>query len=297
MSAFVRIIRPSSTTRRAYSSFFSSKPGGGRYFNSAKPPKTVVNTGKSKADNVNVSHDGAVNGSGSAHNDGAGGNGKMKPTGEETTVRPSPTVTNTTAARDRPLQASQNASASPAATGSLPSNTPSPTSNPEQHNFLHHPAMSPEDYKLHQFFSLHRPLLLLAQPTLAIFESPPHPLHLFAPPLSEDDVPRRPAHLGTLEDPPEASSEMDADAARQLARALVMNRVGSTISWEDTLLKLGLNEDTAEGRAELAKEWAREWDTIYTDSVKRKRKKKMKKHKLKKRRRLLRSQMQKQKEK
>jgi fructosamine-3-kinase len=58
-----------------------------------------------------------------------------------------------------------------------------------------------------------------------------------------------------------------------------MNRVGSIISWEDTLLKLGLDGNTEEGRAELAKEWAREWDTIYTDSVKRKRKKKMKKHK------------------
>jgi hypothetical protein len=278
MSAFTRIIRPTSTARRAYSSFFSSKPGGGRYFNSAKPPKTVVNTGKSKADNVNVSHDGAVNGSGSAHNEGAGGSGKMKSTGEETTARPSPTVTNAAAARDRPLQASHNASANPAATGSLPSNTHSSTSNPDQYNFPRHPVMSPEDYKLHHFFSLHRPLLLHAQPTSAIFESP-QPLHLFAPPLSEDDVPRRPAHLGTLEDPPEASPETDADAARQLARALVMNRVGSIISWEDTLLKLGLDGNTEEGRAELAKEWAREWDTIYTDSVKRKRKKKMKKHK------------------
>jgi hypothetical protein len=277
MSAFTRIIRPSSTARRAYSSFFSSKPGGGRYFNSAKPPKAVVNTGKSKADNVNVSHDGAVNGSGSAHNEGAGG--KMKPTGEETTARPSPTVTNTAAARDRPLQESHSASANPEATGSLPSNAPSSMSNPDQYNFPRHPAMSPEDYKLHQFFSLHRPLLLHAQPTSTIFESPLQPLDLFTPPLSEDDVPQRPAHLGTLEDPPEASPETDADAARQLARALVMNRVGSTISWQDTLLKLGLGGNTEEGRAELAREWTREWDCIYTDSVKRKRKKKMKKHK------------------
>jgi len=69
-----------------------------------------------------------------------------------------------------------------------------------------------------------------------------------------------------------------------------MNRIGDSISWEDTLTKLGLDENTNAGRAELAKEWAREWKTIYADSVKRKRKKKMKKHKLKKRRRAQRSQ-------
>jgi fructosamine-3-kinase len=85
--------------------------------------------------------------------------------------------------------------------------------------------------------------------------------------------------LNTIDDPPEASSDSDADAARQLARALVINRVGGTVSWEGTLLKLGLEEHTVEGKAEQAKEWAREWKTVYADSVKRKRKKKMKKHK------------------
>jgi hypothetical protein len=149
----------------------------------------------------------------------------------------------------------------------------------DQYMFPRHPAMSPEDYKLHQFFSLHRPLLLHAQPTSAIFESPPQPLHLFAHPLSEGEVPRRPAYLNTLEEPPEASPEADADAARHLARALVMNRVGSNLSWENTLTKLGLDGNTEEGRAQLAKEWAREWEIIHADSVKRKRKKKMKKHK------------------
>jgi hypothetical protein len=156
--------------------------------------------------------------------------------------------------------------------------------------FARHPVMSPEDYKLHQFFSLHRPLLLHAQPTSAIFDSPSQPFDMFVPPLSQNKAPPPPAHLRTLDDPPEASPEADADAARQLARALVMNRVGGTISWENTLGRLGLDGHTEEGRAELAQKWVREWETVYADSVKRKRKKKMKKHKLKKRRRAQRSQ-------
>lgn len=100
---------------------------------------------------------------------------------------------------------------------------------------------------------------------------------------------KTPVSLGTLDDPPEASADADADAARLLARALVINRVGATNSWENTMEKLGLEGNTEANRAEMAKEWAKEWDTIYADSVKRKKKKKMKKHKLKKRRRLQRS--------
>jgi len=285
MSMFTRIIRPLPITRRAYSSFFSSKPGGGRYFNSTKPPKTVVSTGKSNAETANPASDGvAVNGSGSPHN-GSGGS-KMKTTGGEE-IRTSSSVTNTAPTRDRPPQASHNA---PAKSTSTPPLLSISSSNPEQYVFPSHPAMSPEDYKLHQFFSLHRPLLLHAQPASAIFESPLQPPRLFTPPPSEGEVLQRPAHLGTIDDPPEASPEADADAARQLARALVINRVGGAISWEDTLMKLGLDEHSEEGRAAQAKEWAREWETVYADSVKRKRRKKMKKHKLKKRRRAQRSQ-------
>lgn len=142
--------------------------------------------------------------------------------------------------------------------------------------FPRHPAMTVQDYKLHQFFSLHRPLLLHAQPASAIFESHPQPVGMFGAPTSED---KAPVSLGTLDDPPEASADADADAARLLARALVMNRVGATISWENTLEKLGLEGNSEAGRAQMAKEWAREWDTLYADSVKRKKKKKMKKHK------------------
>lgn len=71
-----------------------------------------------------------------------------------------------------------------------------------------------------------------------------------------------------------------------------MNRVGGIVSWQNTLAKLGLGGETAEGSAVNAKESAQEWVTIYADSTKRKKRKKMKKHKLKKRRRLTRMQRQ-----
>jgi hypothetical protein len=101
-----------------------------------------------------------------------------------------------------------------------------------------------------------------------------------------------------LEDPPEATPEADADAARLLNRSLVVNRLGGAVSWEETLAKLGIVEE----RTSLAEMGMGAHDVVdtgpsmmsgfdaYMDSTKRKRRKKMKKHKLKKRRRLQRSQ-------
>jgi len=100
-----------------------------------------------------------------------------------------------------------------------------------------------------------------------------------------------------LEDPPEATPDEDTDAARLLNRALVVNRLGGTVSWDETLAKLGV----AEERMGLAEMGMGAYDVTdvdvsmngfdaYMDSTKRKKRKKMKKHKLKKRRRLQRSQ-------
>lgn len=132
-----------------------------------------------------------------------------------------------------------------------------------------HPPINPHDLKLHQFFALHRPLLTVSQPVSSIFESLPTPF-TFPPVKSET------ANFGTIDDPPEASAESDADAARQLARALVANRVGAALSWETTLKRLGL--DVTKGRAEEVSQAEAEFQ-IYMDSTRRKRKKKMKKHK------------------
>jgi len=98
-----------------------------------------------------------------------------------------------------------------------------------------------------------------------------------------------------LEDPPEATPEADADAARSLNHALVVNRLGGAVSWEETLAKLGVVEE----RVSLAEMGMGAHDVMdvsmngfdaYMDSTKRKRRKKMKKHKLKKRRRSQRAQ-------
>jgi len=100
-----------------------------------------------------------------------------------------------------------------------------------------------------------------------------------------------------LEDPPEATPEADADAARLLNRALVVNRLGGAVSWEEILAKLGVPEE----RMDLDEIGMGAHDVVdvdvsmvngfdaYMDSTKRKRRKKMKTHKLKKRRRLQRA--------
>ncbi|KAF8211935.1 hypothetical protein K438DRAFT_1219724 [Mycena galopus ATCC 62051] len=72
-------------------------------------------------------------------------------------------------------------------------------------------------------------------------------------------------------------TDPDAEAARQLTRALTMTRAGATVSWENTLRRLGLDVDSA-AQDLRAEEWNQEWEDILADSVKRKRRKKMKKH-------------------
>lgn len=79
--------------------------------------------------------------------------------------------------------------------------------------------------------------------------------------------------LGTIDDPPEASPEADADTARQLSRALVVNRVGNSVDWEAALQRLGLDVQDSAFMMDIGD------SGIALDSTKRKRRKKMKKHK------------------
>ncbi|KAL7283620.1 hypothetical protein ACG7TL_003055 [Trametes sanguinea] len=144
-----------------------------------------------------------------------------------------------------------------------------------------HPRINAQDLKMHQFFSLHRPLLTIAQPPSSLFES--HPTIFPAPSNSTSET----SQFGSHEDSTDVSPEADADAARQLARAMVVNRIGASLAWEETLQRLGL--DVTSGRAEEVSMAEAEFE-MYMDSTKRKRRKKMKKHKLKKRRRLNRAQ-------
>jgi|ERR1700722_4002077 len=257
MLIFPRRIKPIPASCRAYSSYFSSKAGG-RYFNSSRPPKSVVTSTPNK-------------GKPEASQDADGSSGTANANG------------NNGSSDDHPIikQADQSRSSGPPS--AVPTHNATSSSIHELfHPLPYHPSVDSKDFKLHQFFSLHRPLLLLSQPTSIIFEQlPPIPPTnpLSSSPTTSPNIPPPPAHLGTVDDPPESSPEADADAARQLARALVMTRAGGRIMWEATLKRLGIDVDSEEERVCLKAQWKRELEEVMLDSTKRKRRRKMKKHK------------------
>ncbi|TFY55704.1 hypothetical protein EVJ58_g8080 [Rhodofomes roseus] len=220
MASLSQLLRPLPAARRAYSVF--SKPGGGRYFNSAKPPKVSPGTSKGKAD-------------------------VSSPSSEAVSAKD---------------HSSSQQHGSPLATEGLTSPIRSALMTPI------HPVFNPQDLKLHQFFSLHRPLLLASQPASTIFESSPLPL--------EASLKSSSTSVDGFAEPPEVSAEDDADTARQLARAMVVNRIGASMTWEQALQRLGL--DVTKGRAEEVKLAEAEFG-VYLDSTKRKRRKKMRTHK------------------
>jgi hypothetical protein len=272
MFLFPHRLHPAAARGRAYSSFFSNKAGGGRYFNSAKPPKSVVspaaNKGKIDAPSSSADAPDGINSTSNSNSSNGGDHHQMKASDQTTSVS---STGHAKSSRDT-------LASSPHTSTSAPS--PLPHVHPQHSTLLHHPSVDSKDFKLHQFFSLHRPLLLLSHPTSTIFEQTPYlppsnPLSL----LSAGTADAPPANLGTLDNPPEASAEADADAARQLARALMMNRVGGTIAWEATLRHLGLDVSLEEGRVSTREQCEKEWEEIVMDSTKRKRRSKMKKHK------------------
>jgi hypothetical protein len=251
MSLVFRLARPAHPVGRAYSSFFSSKPGGGRHFVSAKSPKPVLQPVRAKVDSTTT---GSPTESSPPSN--ASGVVKAAPADEKLCSQPAET---------HPQSHPLSSSVSP----------PFPSSSDR---VTIHPTVSSKEYKLHHFFSLHRPLLLLNEPTSAIFEAVDASTPLFT--SSEDQVNNnsRPS-FATIDNPPESSPDADADAARQLAHALVMNRVGGAIAWQQALSRLGLSAKYSENDMTLAREAAQEWVTIHADSTRRKKRKKMKKHK------------------
>jgi hypothetical protein len=123
---------------------------------------------------------------------------------------------------------------------------------------------------------------VLSQPAAVLFDATP--TLVLGPTRTTTHAAAAP--VVTLDNPPETTPEADADTARLLARSLAMNAVSSSVSWDATLRRLGLNP--AEGRADESA--ALEGLAVALDSTQRKRRKKMKKHKLKKRRRLQRAQ-------
>ncbi|KAK7467286.1 hypothetical protein VKT23_004343 [Stygiomarasmius scandens] len=234
--------------RRAYSSFFSSKAGGGRYFNSAKPNnKSVPTSGAVKKNDSDRPSPSEPSANIAANGESQCGPGKQKDVVDTSTSR--------------------------------------------QATFVHsplHPILDAQDLKLHQFFSLHRPLLLLSEPSSILAGAPPTSIFSLVNPSRVSDTKASPPNL--FDHPPESSLEGDAEAARQLTYTLTMNRAGATADWEATLKRLGLDVTKEADRVGLQERLDQELDEVLMDSTKRKRRKKMKKHKLKKRRRATRSQ-------
>lgn len=215
---------PSISSRRTYS-FFSSKPGGGRYFNASKASKVAV----------------------------------AKPTATVASPAPAkPPGSPDAVAQALPpvAEGSATSAVSQSMVESDPTVTPSQSMAPPPFAWETpvHPQTNLPTLHLHNFFSLDRPLLLLSQPINSLFEPMQQPQPRPTPPnnlFGEDNL-----GLG-FEDP-----EADVNAARLLARSLVMQRVSSTMEWSEVMAKLGAQDEMV----------------IDMDSVKRKRKKKMNKH-------------------
>ncbi|KAJ7063458.1 hypothetical protein C8F01DRAFT_78325 [Mycena amicta] len=170
-------------------------------------------------------------------------------------------------------EASSAASSKPVSNGTTQLLTPNPA----------HPIVELNDLHLHRFFSLHRPLLLLHDPA-SILNSPHPSIPLLAhEQYTSDSLAAEQSLVDQLRLP-----DPDAEAARQLTRALTITRAGAAVSWESALQRLGLDVGS-EALGVQAAEWNDEWEDILADSTKRKRRKKMKKHKLRKRRKLTRA--------
>ncbi|TFK62535.1 hypothetical protein BDN72DRAFT_385027 [Pluteus cervinus] len=284
-------------TSRAYSIF--SKPGsGGRYF-TPKPPKPEVPATANKTTNP-----------GSSSNPPKAAASAKSTTAISTEVKDGAIAVSASSHQGAQKQlmksSSEDSSSQPKASSPhRSSNTDIPFTRPQ---FRHqpnpaapHPIINAKDFKLHQFFSLHRPLLLLSDPA-AIFHSPPPSGPLFAAAASSTGAsatltaalkdPNSLLYSGQATSPDDtvdASVDADAEAARQLTRAVTMTKGGATADWESTLKRLGLDVNLEADRVELKDQMARDWD-VTMDSTQRKRRKKMKKHKLKKRRKATRSQ-------
>lgn len=76
----------------------------------------------------------------------------------------------------------------------------------------------------------------------------------------------------------ETSPEGDAETARQLSRALAVNKAAPTVAWEKALRMLGLDVEMEPERVVMREQMEKDWE-VMMDSTKRKRRKKMKKHK------------------
>ncbi|KAL0946740.1 hypothetical protein HGRIS_012919 [Hohenbuehelia grisea] len=277
MSSLPRLLRHWHVGRRAYSSFSSSKPGGGRYFNSSKPPKTpVVAANGTKGDTSSNANASAVPDSSEGTQHALNKTGLSNP--DRTALMQAVDVEGS------------------GASDTLASQADAPQPNAPSAAFIHHLAHPPhpiiniKEFNLHQFFSLHRPLVLLSHPP-SILQPAPSAGPLFAAPAAPSDADLQPPpqvglHGVVSEDNAASFVDADAETARQLMRTLTLNQAGASLAWQETMERLGVE---AEINVSEREQMEQEWNEVMMDSTRRKRRKKMKKHKLKKRRRATRA--------
>lgn len=271
MSALGHLIHRSSVARRSYSSF-----GGGRFFNSSKPPKTPVVAAKNKSNTSESSPKDSATKTSSTTNSVNSSN--LNPSSSN--AKPPSDATSSQPSTDEGFR--QPSMSSSAYLGTHSTNSYHGPFNP-------HPFVNTKDFKIHQFFSLHRPLLLISNPP-SMFTPPPAsaPLlrsssldSLTSKTIGGDVLSPSPSGVLNLDGTYGYNVNVDEDVetARQLHYVITKNRVGAVAEWETVLKKMGLDMSQDAERVQLREQMDKEWEEVLMDSVKRKRKKKMKKHK------------------
>jgi len=253
MSALGRIFYRLPASQRLYSSF-----GSGRFFNSSKTPVVAA---KSKSDR------------------------------SDSTPKDSPAAAKTQQKVGSAPDAAPQEPASESTKNSTVSPSPSSSSPPAhlstQRSYMSsHPTVSSRDFKIHHFFSLHRPLLLISHP-LSIFESPPADTPLFRSLASLSDRVDTPDTEKLLQLTDWSTEKMPkglsvflnqhVETMMQLQRSIIVARAGATVDWKKTLKVLGIDKSEEPKRDSVREQCDRE--EVLMDSTKRKRRKKMKKHK------------------
>ncbi|KAF8633851.1 hypothetical protein AX15_001222 [Amanita polypyramis BW_CC] len=310
MSAIPRILP---AFRRSYSSFFSSKSGGGRYFNSAKTPKSLAITASARRGSKSSP---AVPASKPSKSPQDGGDVKHHQSGKTSSEPVDAQSTNVSqsssnsspsgikASHSGDTSTSQGEHESPGSSG-LSDEVAAPRFPPG------YPTMYAKDFELLRFFSMHRPLLLLLNPSSVLHPVMPSNSLLSTTGLSSSDeqfftsdtsgLPPAPSTIlssayynsssivSTYDNVSKLSSDGELEVSCQISRALAMTKGGAMVEWEEILRRLGLDVDMEPERVERKVQMEKELEEIKMDSTKRKRGKKMKKHKLKKRRRLTRA--------
>ncbi|KIM26736.1 hypothetical protein M408DRAFT_330482 [Serendipita vermifera MAFF 305830] len=268
---------PSTSTKRAYS--ILSKPGGGRFAIAAKVSKAIGTPGSSTTTTTTHTRS---EGSDKASSKEILASKPQASSGDEQADRLTVTESKAKAATTTPSSSSDKNDSLSVSASTTTATRDSPSSQPSKPiipALEPHPKPTKEAISLHNFFSLHRPLLLLPiHATQPLFTTPSLEGTIFEgikstrgsseskiTSSSHNDVadvrhdtvkegarvpkvevdlatgrPMAPMESSSLFQPAEDGiPEADADAARLLGRSYVLSRIGSVVDWQATLGRLG----------------------------------------------------------